>query len=363
MGFIYMGVESVVYYIVFMIMEYVNKTKWFRAPMKWGKGRGNDEATPIVVSELVKKYEDTIALKSISFKIEVGETLAIIGPNGAGKSSLLGVLSGCCPCDGGSIDFVGLDVTEDIEVMHRVVGYCPQENLFMNELNGPEWIGALCSLRGIADYDFSEIFSALGLNEQTTGRIGSMSGGNKRKVCLASALIGNPSIVILDEATSGVDFTSRTRIWSLISGLKDTTVIMATHTLEECEKIADRIMVVSDGSITVVDTPTALRQEFKCGYLIETEESNAEQLGVILRQHGLDGSSIEVNEGRATTVISAEEHGLLGGILKDMNFKYLMSIQNLEEKVFSHIQEQELSVLHRRDSTINADDEDHHPRV
>jgi ABC-type multidrug transport system ATPase subunit len=363
MGLIYMAVETVVYYLGFLIADSLIPTKWFRAPIIWGRGKAGGNAEPIVVEELVKNYGDDRALDKIGFEIEPSETLAIIGPNGAGKSTLLGILAGCCPSSGGRIILSGLDITTDIRAMHSVVGYCPQENLFMNELNAPEWIGALCVLRGVPDYDFSEVFAALGLDQQMTGRIGSMSGGNKRKVCLASALIGNPAIVILDEATSGVDFTSRTRIWSLISGLKDTTVIMATHTLEECEKIADRIMVLSEGKVSVCDTPTALRQRFKCGYLIETDETHASELSSVLHQHGLGDESVEIAEGRASAVISAEEHGLLGGILKDITFKYLMSIQNLEEKVFSHIQEQEMAVLRQRDSAINADDEDHRPRV
>jgi ABC-2 type transport system ATP-binding protein len=145
-----------------------------------------------------------------------------------------------------------------------MMDYCPQDNLFMNELTAAEWTKTLCILRGVPEFDCSELFSALGLNEQLKGRIGEKSGGNKRKVCLASSLIGNLPIVILDEATSGVDFTSRTRIWSLISSLKNTTVIMGTHTLEECEKIADRIRMLVDGEVSVLDPPTALRQLFKC---------------------------------------------------------------------------------------------------
>jgi ABC-type multidrug transport system ATPase subunit len=361
MGFAYMAIETVVYYIVFVLAENLKATKWFKAPVRWGKGKANDEIGKIAVDGLIKIYGDVTALDKISFSVDPGETLAIIGPNGAGKSTLLAIMAGCRSSSGGHIAFAGLDITEDIGEMHSVVGYCPQENLFMNELNAPEWIHSLCVLRGIPDFDYSEIFSALGLNEQVTGRIGSMSGGNKRKVCLASALIGNPAIIILDEATSGVDFTSRTRIWSLISGLTEAMVIMATHTLEECEKIADRIMVLSEGTVAVCDTPNALRREFKCGYLIETEELNGEQLRAVIQQHGLDASAIEITDERARVVISAEEHGVLGGLLKDISFKYLMSIQNLEEKVFAHIQEQEMARLQRRDSAILADDREAHP--
>jgi ABC-type multidrug transport system ATPase subunit len=125
--------------------------------------------------------------------------------------------------------------------------------------------------------------------DQLKSQIGDLSGGNKRKVCLATALLGDPAIVVLDEATAGVDFTSRTRIWSLIAGLKDTTVIMATHTLEECEKIADRIMVLADGEISPLKTPTDLRQMFKCGYLIETDKDHEDELRQILAMHSIDG--------------------------------------------------------------------------
>jgi ABC-type multidrug transport system ATPase subunit len=311
----------------------------------------------------VKEYGEVTALNGISFEVELGETLAVVGPNGAGKSTLLGTLAGCCVTTTGKITFLGVDVTHDIESAHRMMGYCPQGNLFMNELTAPEWTKTLSILRGVPDFDCSELFSALGLNSQLTGRIGDMSGGNKRKVCLASSLIGNPPIIILDEATSGVDFTSRTRIWSLISGLKDTTVIMATHTLEECEKIADRIMVLVDGAVSVLDTPTALRQLFKCGYLIETARSNSEALQSILKAHGIDNAEIEINEDRAKVALAAGEHRVLVGILRDIHFDYLMSVQNLEEQIFSHVQEHEMQLLLRRDSVVQAEKVETHPRV
>jgi ABC-type multidrug transport system ATPase subunit len=363
MGFIYMAIETVIYYFVFVLADCLRSTKWFPAPFAWRKRAPCKGVTPLVVHDLVKEYEEIVALKGVSFEVAIGETLAIVGPNGAGTSSLLGILAGCRTTTGGTISLLGLDISQDIESGHRMIGYCPQENLFMDELNAPEWAKALCVLRGVPEFDCSELFAALGLDRQMKGRIGDMSGGNKRKVCLASALIGNPAIVILDEATSGVDFTSRTRIWSLISGLNNTTVIMGTHTLEECEKIADRIMVLADGSVAVLDTPAVLWQLFKCGYLIETEKSNAEELQSILKNHGFNDPELEVTEESVKVVIPAEEHGALIGILKDFKFQYLMSIQNLEEKIFSHIQEQEMNLLDQSVSEIDTEDVEPHPRV
>jgi ABC-type polysaccharide/polyol phosphate transport system ATPase subunit len=120
-----MTVETVVYYVIFMVLEWVKPSKWFRAPRTWGSGKADADATPISVEEIGKVDEDTTALKEISFKIEIAETLAIIESNGAGRSTLLGILAGCHGSTKGSISFCGLDITEHIRLMHSVVGYCP----------------------------------------------------------------------------------------------------------------------------------------------------------------------------------------------------------------------------------------------
>jgi ABC-2 type transport system ATP-binding protein len=356
MGLIYMAVEMVAYGLMFIIIDSVMSTKWYRAPFQWGKKKPTEQVTPIEIDWHCKSYGDTVVLKDLSFQVEMGEALAIVGPNGAGKSTLLAILAGALPSTFGEVRFRGLEITRDIESIHRMVGFCPQQNRFMNELNAPEWFHALCVLRGEPDFDYSELIAALGLEDQLRSQIGDLSGGNKRKVSLATALLGDPSIVVLDEATAGVDFTSRTRIWSLIAGLKDTTVIMATHTLEECEKIADRIMVLADGEISALKTPTELRQMFKCGYLIETDKEHEDELRRVLSMHGIDGSEIEITETQAKVVIPAGEHHALAGILTDANFNYLLSIQSLEDKIFSHIQAHEMAALLNRDAARNADE-------
>jgi ABC-type multidrug transport system ATPase subunit len=137
---------------------------------------------------------------------------------------------------------------------------------------------------------------------------------------------------------------------------------MATHTLEECEKIADRIMVLADGAVSVCGAPVALRRKFGCGYRIETEEANADVLGEVMRRHGRD-AAVQVADGRATAVVSAEENGEIGAILKELPFKYLLAVQNLEEKVFAHIQAEEIAAVQRKEFVCEGDDEDCHPRV
>ncbi|OHT00997.1 hypothetical protein TRFO_07653 [Tritrichomonas foetus] len=344
-GFIYLAVESVVYFLLYILIEAVKRRKWLPAPIKWKNSTNfSHEESPIVVSQVRKNYGKTVAVDNVSFEVNQNETLAIVGPNGAGKSTLMSILSGTMIPDDGTIKFRGVNISKNVKTIHQIVGLCPQENLFMNELTVDEWIKAVCELRNEPNFDYSEIFMTLGLDAQRRSRIGKMSGGNKRKTCLAAALVCNPPVVVLDEATSGVDFTSRTRIWSIISGLKDTTVIMATHTLEECEKIADRIMVLADGQISECATPNELRQIFKCGYLIETDEDNLDNLVGIAREAGLEEEPI-IDDRKVKLHVSSDDSDILSHLLHKIDFKYILTIQSLEEQIFDHVQKYEMEKI------------------
>ena len=176
-----------------------------------------------------------------------------------------------------------------------------------------------------------------------------MSGGNQRKVCLAAALVCDPPIVLLDEATSGVDFTSRTMIWSLISSLKNKTIIMATHTLEECEKIADNIMVMSQGTIEDYDTPTHLRLKYNCGYIIETDRSNKEALSSIIEKSIGRLEPLSETQEIIKYNIPIDDSTSISDILKEIKFEYILTLQSLEEKIFDHIQEKEEEITRQKD--------------
>lgn len=360
-GFIYLGVESVVYFCLYILIEAIKTRLWLPAPIKWGKplrvlGIENmNEERVINVDSVFKRYKETVAVNDVSFNVKQGETLAIVGPNGAGKSTLIGLLSGTLRLEEGRIFFKGIEIKKNTRKIHQFLGFCPQKNLFIEELTVDEWLHTICILRNEPNFDYEDILKSLGLEEQRKQRLGRLSGGNKRKVCLAASLVCHPPIVVLDEATSGVDFTSRTRIWTIISSLTKTTVIMATHTLEECEKIADRIMVVVNGKIVYLETPNKLREIFKCGYLIISDEGNADELGRVASESGIN-NSVSVDEGKAKLKISADESVALSHILKNINFKYILSIQSLEETVFNHIQKHELEQLHRSNDGENEGD-------
>lgn len=347
-GLIFLAAQTFVYFCLFILIEALKTRLWLPAPIKWGKSLDYNrvqslrQESSIIVENVSKIYPNTIALDDVSFDVKQGETLAIVGPNGAGKSTLMSLLSGTSSLDKGRIFFKGIDIMKNTKMIHQVVGLCPQKNLFMNELKLDEWMKTVCTLRNVPDFDYSDILMSLGLEDQRQYQIGKMSGGNQRKTCLAASLVCHPPIVILDEATSGVDFTSRTRIWSIISGLSNTTVIMATHTLEECEKIADRIMVLVNGKIAFLETPNELRQIFKCGYIIITDEENIHQLEQIENEAGLN-NSIVIEDGKVKLSVSSDDSYLLAQILQKINFKYILAIQSLEETIFHNIQNHEMN--------------------
>lgn len=354
-GMIFLACESVVYFALFILIEALKPRLWLPAPIKWGKSLDfnkidNKNDHSIVIENVRKSFSKTVALDNISFDVNENENIAIVGPNGAGKSTLMSLLSGTSNFDRGRILFKGIDIIKNTRLIHQVVGFCPQKNLFMNELTLDEWMKAICCLRNESNFDYEGILMSLGLDQQRNCRIGKMSGGNKRKTCLAAALVCYPPIIILDEATSGVDFTSRTRIWSIISNLKNTTVIIATHTLEECEKIADKIMVLNEGKIIYYETPNELRQIFKCGYLIITDEENSVELERIEREFNLN-SAIIVEDGKAKLFISSDDYIILSQILNHINFKYILTIQALEEIIFNNIMENELNQAHELENS------------
>ena len=341
-GFVYLSVEFVVFYALFLIVDYFKKRQSLPAPSTWKYKDPELNQDPILVENLTMCFKELCAVNHLNFSLEMGEVLAIVGPNGAGKSTLMSMLSASRVPTNGSIKFQGVNISENIETMHRMTGFCPQDNIFLHTLTAAEWLHAICVLRNEPDYDFTPILKALDLEKALNKRVGEMSGGNKRKVCLAAALVCEPPIILLDEATSGVDFTSRTRIWSHLSGLKNRTIIMATHTLEECEKIADQIMVLSHGQIDDLATPTQLRQKYQCGYIIDVEMQYKNQISTLLSQFNKEyGVPISMTTERVKFTMPMDESLNISNLLKNIDFPYLLSVQSLEEKIFEHVQKME----------------------
>ena len=215
------------------------------------------------VNSVFKTYKNSFkALNNISLEIPKGEIFALLGPNGAGKTTLISTICGIIRQSNGHIKVKGLDTIRNWRQTRQLIGLVPQELTLDNFET--VW-DALSFSRGLfgksPDKDYLEwILNALSLYEKKDESIIRLSGGMKRRVLIAKALSHNPELIFLDEPTAGVDVSLRKSMWSLVQELRQTgaTVILTTHYIEEAEEIADRIGIIDNGKLLLVEDKNTL---------------------------------------------------------------------------------------------------------
>ncbi|MBI2124946.1 ABC transporter ATP-binding protein [Candidatus Woesearchaeota archaeon] len=221
----------------------------------------------ISIKDLVKTYPNTEALKGVSLEIKKGEFFALLGPNGAGKTTMIQIMTGLCNKTSGEVSLFNKDVYQDYQEARALIGLVPQEfnfDIFEKVYNilyynaGYFWIPAKERPARI-----EKILKDLGLWEKKDAQAMQLSGGMKRKLMIARALVHNPKILILDEPTAGVDVETRQTMWTYLKKLnkEGTTILLTTHYLEEAEKLCDRIAIINKGKIIKVDTKDNLLKE------------------------------------------------------------------------------------------------------
>ena len=216
------------------------------------------------VERLVKRYGDFTAVDGISFCVPEGEFFGLLGPNGAGKTTTINAIVGLAKISGGRIALFGHDVERDWRAARRSVGLAPQEYNFDRYLNIRDVLiyqAGYYGLRGPAvDARADMLLERFDLSSKAKQPYTRLSGGMKRRLTLARALIHQPRLVILDEPTAGVDVELRLELWSLLRELNTngTTIILTTHYLEEAEALCDRIAIIQHGRIVALDTTARL---------------------------------------------------------------------------------------------------------
>jgi len=222
---------------------------------------------PIIsVTGLSKKYDGGFeALKNLSLDIETGEIIALLGPNGAGKTTLISAICGLVSIAAGSVKVGGFDIVDDYRNSRRLVGLVPQEVVlepFETVIN------TVSFSRGLFGYPanpalIEQILRKLSLWEKRNSPIKELSGGMKRRVLIAKALSHEPKILFLDEPTAGVDVELRKDMWRVVEELKrdGVTIVLTTHYIEEAEAIADRVAVISAGTILLVEEKETLMKQ------------------------------------------------------------------------------------------------------
>jgi len=220
----------------------------------------------ISVQNLTKKYSNEfIAIKNLSLDIYEGEIIALLGPNGAGKTTLISTICGLSSITSGSIKVRGLDVIEDYRKTREIIGLVPQElslEPFEKVINSIKFSRRLFGKKNDDDF-IDDLLKKLHLFDKKNEIIKSLSGGMKRRVLIAKALSHNPKILFLDEPTAGVDVELRKDMWSIIKELKKdgVTIILTTHYIEEAEMIADRIGIINNGELLLVEDKQKLIQK------------------------------------------------------------------------------------------------------
>lgn len=214
----------------------------------------------ITIRDLRKTYGDLNAVDGLDLTIETGEIFAILGPNGAGKSTTIEILEGFRKRTSGEARVLGVDPAHPTRQWRERLGIMLQSTSTNTTLTVRESVTHQSHLFP-HPRDVEEVIVEVGLEEKANARSTTLSGGQRRRLDVALAVVGRPELVFLDEPTTGFDPEARRQFWRLIESLKDggTTIVLTTHYLDEAEHLADRLAVISRGRLVALDTPAGLR--------------------------------------------------------------------------------------------------------
>jgi ABC-2 type transport system ATP-binding protein len=240
-------------------------------------------STAIRVKDLTKRYGATLAVDCVDLEVETGEVVAILGPNGAGKTTVVEILEGFRGRDGGDVEVLGMDPATSGRSVRDRIGIVLQESGIEEELTVKEAIQHH-ALPYERPRPTGELIELVGLAGKAGARIKSLSGGQRRRLDLALALVGNPSLLFLDEPTTGFDPAARRQSWSVIDDLaaNGTTILLTTHYLDEAQALADRVVVIARGRVVAQGPPDSLggRAERPVTISFKVTPDQAARLGV-----------------------------------------------------------------------------------
>jgi ABC-2 type transport system ATP-binding protein len=230
-------------------------------------------ADPVIeVKEVWKSFKTVQAVKGVSIAIPKGQFVALLGPNGAGKTTLVEMIEGIQKPDHGDITIMGKKWKGNEDQLHRLIGISLQETRFIDKLRVSETLMLFASFFNTGRKRVDEIMDIVGLEEKRRSYVVNLSGGQRQRLALGIALINNPSILLLDEPTTGLDPNARREIWEILHALKKregTSMILTTHYMEEAENLCDYIIIMDHGVVLKEGTIGQLLDEEKSGKIIE----------------------------------------------------------------------------------------------
>ncbi|CAK9811271.1 Phospholipid-transporting ATPase ABCA3 [Anthophora quadrimaculata] len=239
----------------------------------------NNDDSLFLVYELSKYYGSLMAVQEVSFRVKQRECFGLLGVNGAGKSTTFRMLTGEEIPDSGTMYLGKSEIHADRKNYLSQMGYCPQTNALISSLNSFDHLRLFALLRGIpkskVDLEVNKWINRLDLNACMHQPSGTYSGGNKRRLNIAMALIGNPTLVLLDEPTTGVDPAARRSLWGILQSCQamGQAIILTSHSMEECEVLCNRLVIMVKGQLVCIGPSQELKQRFGAGYDIHIKLS------------------------------------------------------------------------------------------
>lgn len=241
----------------------------------------------VVIRDLVKVYSAHVsgcsirkakkAVSGINLAIPNGECFGLLGVNGAGKTTTFSILTGEIAMSSGSALIAGYDVSTRLKDVQQRVGYCPQFDALIERLTGREQLTMFARLRGIPEKQIKEVVDTevrrLDLAKHASKRSSTYSGGNKRKLSTAIALVGNPPIVMLDEPSTGMDPTTRRHLWDVLTNItkEGRSIILTSHSMEECEALCTRLAIMVNGSFKCLGSTQHLKNKYGAGFTLQAK--------------------------------------------------------------------------------------------
>lgn len=289
----------------------------------------------ISINSVSKTYASGFkALKNVSFDVKQGEFFALLGPNGAGKTTLISAMAGLAKQTEGSISVMGHDTLRDPNLTRTNLGIVPQELVFDPFFTVMETLRFQSGYFGIKHNNawLSEILERLGLEDKTNANMRALSGGMKRRVMIAQALVHKPPVIVLDEPTAGVDVELRQSLWSFIKELnqKGHTIILTTHYLEEAQNLCNRIAVLNHGHLIALDEKEKLLN-IDTGVLLWLQLANEilpESLNSLFLRKQDNGLVLQLNDNEQIGFV-------IGELIKQQNkIEKMTVLQNDLEDVF-----------------------------
>jgi ABC-2 type transport system ATP-binding protein len=295
------------------------------SPSKNG-GSDRNGKVMIEVDHLSRYYGPVPAINNVSFRAEKGEILGFLGPNGAGKTTTMRMLTGYLPPTSGRALIAGHDVVEESLAARSEIGYLPENTPLYPEMTISGYLNFMARLRGVENRNeaVERVMERVSIDHRADDLIGHLSKGFRQRVGIAQALVHDPSVMILDEPTIGLDPKQIREVRSLIHELGgEHTVLISTHILSEAQQICDRVLIIKRGQIVAEDTPAQLTARLSGGERIRVVTNRAAEVAAVRKTLGKAGGVTSVeHEGAGAYLVTADAgtdprdelaRGIIGG--------------------------------------------------